>query len=67
LKDFDKYVKAATFIASKSEFDSYLEEPLLDRNLELDILELWRSVEYRWPYLMELAHVLIASVFRSSL
>ena len=55
LKDFDKYVKAATFVASRSDLDLYLEEPLLDRNVEMDILEWWRSVEYRWPCLTVLA------------
>jgi len=32
-------VKAATFVARKLEFDLYLKEALLDRNIELDILE----------------------------
>ena len=55
LQDFDQYVKAASFVASKSELDLYLEEPLFDRKIELDILEWWRLVEYRWPCLMKLA------------
>ena len=49
-------MKATTFVARKLELDLYLEEPLLDINLELDILEWWRWVEYRWPCLTELAH-----------
>ena len=48
-------MKAATFVASRSDLDLYLEEPLLDRNVEMDILEWWRSVEYRWPCLTKLA------------
>jgi len=55
LKDFDEYVKAATFVTSSLELDLYLEQPLSDRNLELDKLQWWRSVEYRWPCLTKLA------------
>jgi len=39
LKDFDEYVKAATFVTSSLELDLYLEQPLSDRNLELDKLQ----------------------------
>lgn len=32
-----------------------MEEPASDRKRELDILEFWRSVQYRYPHLCQMA------------
>jgi hypothetical protein len=39
----------------KSDLDLYLLEPLFDRRKELDILEYWKSDQYRYPRLSQMA------------
>ena len=56
IKDFDTYGMDKN-IVEKSELDMYLQDPLLDRKQDLDILNWWKSVEneYCFPCLGKLA------------
>lgn len=45
----------ASLFVEKSELDLYLEEPLIDRKQEIDILMWWKSLLYRSPSLVRLA------------
>ena len=39
----------------KSELDSYLEDGLVDRKMQLDILSFWKSQQYKYPILSLMA------------
>ena len=53
VKDLD--ITNASLFVEKSELDLYLEEPLIDRKQEIDILMWWKSLLYRSPSLVRLA------------
>ena len=53
VKDLD--TTNASLFVEKSESDLYLEEPLIDRKQEIDILMWWKSLLYRSPSLVRLA------------
>lgn len=38
----------------KTELELYLDEPRLDRNVNLDILTYWKAHQYRYPLLAKL-------------
>lgn len=51
LKEFDAMDEEIGAAVEKTELDKYLEEKKLNRNLEIDILEYWRTNQYRFPNL----------------
>lgn len=44
----------------KTELDKYLEEKRLNRNLEIDILEYWRTNQFRFPNLSLMARDILS-------
>ncbi|KAK9157189.1 hypothetical protein Scep_003763 [Stephania cephalantha] len=44
----------------QSELDIYLHEPLLNRKKNLDIIDFWKSVQYRYPKLSMMARDVLA-------
>ncbi|KAK9104779.1 hypothetical protein Scep_021623 [Stephania cephalantha] len=44
----------------QSELDIYLHEPLLDRKKNLDIIDFWKFVQYRYPKLSMMARDVLA-------
>lgn len=46
--------------AQKSELELYLDEPRLDRKIRLDILAYWKSNQFRYPILAQLARDILS-------
>ena len=44
----------------KTQFELYLEEPKMDRNIELDILAYWKLNECRYPIVAAMARDILA-------
>lgn len=55
LKEFDALDDEVGSALEKTELDKYLEEKRLNRNLEIDILEYWRTNHFRFPNLSLMA------------
>ncbi|PWA43547.1 HAT, C-terminal dimerization domain-containing protein [Artemisia annua] len=51
LLDFDEFQSNESATNKKSELQLYLEEPRMERTLELDVLAFWKSNEFRYPVL----------------
>lgn len=51
LKEFDAMDEEFGAVLEKTELDKYLEEKKMNRNLEIDILQYWKTNEYRFPNL----------------
>ncbi|KAI0511029.1 hypothetical protein KFK09_011647 [Dendrobium nobile] len=52
--DFDSF-EEEVYMPKKSELEIYLDEPKLDRKIELDILNLWKGNQYRFPEVYAMA------------
>ncbi|KAJ8754998.1 hypothetical protein K2173_015510 [Erythroxylum novogranatense] len=61
ISEFDNY-ESEFVVTEKSELDLYLQEPRLDRikNLNLDILEHWKSMAERYPILSLMARDILS-------
>lgn len=46
--------------AQKSELELYLDEPRLDRKIRLDVLAYWKSNQFRYPILAQLARDILS-------
>ncbi|KAG5226068.1 hypothetical protein OIU77_005662 [Salix suchowensis] len=55
LTDFDMYIMETTSQNTRSELDQYLEESLLPRLQELDVLDWWKMNKLKYPTLSKLA------------
>lgn len=55
LTDFDVYIMETTSQQMKSELDQYLEESLLPRMQELDVLSWWKLNKLKYPTLSKMA------------
>jgi hypothetical protein len=55
LTDFDMYIMETTSQNTRSELDQYLEESLLPRLQELDLLDWWKMNKLKYPTLSKLA------------
>ncbi|PWA70737.1 AC transposase [Artemisia annua] len=55
LLDFDEFQNNESTTNKKSELQLYLEEPRMERTLELDVLAFWKSNEFRYPVLASMA------------
>ncbi|KAK3229766.1 hypothetical protein Dsin_001647 [Dipteronia sinensis] len=61
MANFDASVSNATSIASiKSDFDYYLEEPLMPRDEDFDILNWWKANASKYPILHAIARDVLA-------
>ncbi|TXG49073.1 hypothetical protein EZV62_024948 [Acer yangbiense] len=61
MENFDAFVSNATSTASiKSDFDYYLEEPLIPRNEDFDILNWWKANASKYPILHAIARDVLA-------
>ncbi|XP_024038327.1 zinc finger BED domain-containing protein RICESLEEPER 3-like [Citrus clementina] len=59
--DFDAYAtQNSQPISSKSDLDRYLEDPLVKRTLNLDVLQWWKMNKGKYPILVETAKDLLA-------
>ncbi|KAI3775432.1 hypothetical protein L1987_50008 [Smallanthus sonchifolius] len=56
LTDFDVYIMESTSQQSKSELDQYLEESLLPRIHEFDVMGWWKLNKVKYPTLSKMAH-----------
>lgn len=56
LTNFDVYIMESTNQQSKSELDQYLEESLLPRIHEFDIMGWWKLNKSKYPTLSKMAH-----------
>ncbi|XP_024980646.1 zinc finger BED domain-containing protein DAYSLEEPER-like [Cynara cardunculus var. scolymus] len=56
LTDFDVYIMESTSQQSKSELDQYLEESLLPRIHEFDVMGWWKLNKSKYPTLSKMAH-----------
>ncbi|KAL4589816.1 hypothetical protein LXL04_002726 [Taraxacum kok-saghyz] len=56
LTDFDVYIMESTSQESKSELDQYLEESLLPRIHEFDVMGWWKLNRSKYPTLSKMAH-----------
>ncbi|XP_021748266.1 zinc finger BED domain-containing protein DAYSLEEPER-like [Chenopodium quinoa] len=55
MKDFDDFSGGEFASTPKSELEVFLEEPLIPRVNELDILDFWKSSQFRFPVLSLMA------------
>ena len=55
LTDFDAFIKQSSSQQSKSELDQYLEESLLPRYHEFDVMQWWKLNESKYPILSKMA------------
>ncbi|KAK1437459.1 hypothetical protein QVD17_03250 [Tagetes erecta] len=55
LTDFDAYIMETTSQQSKSELDQYLEESLLPRVHEFDVIGWWKLNKVKYPTLSKMA------------
>jgi hypothetical protein len=46
--------------SQKSQLESYLQEPRLDTNIKLDILEFWKIHELSYPEVAAMAHDILS-------
>lgn len=60
LKEFDSFESEVFSTSQKSQLDLYLDEPRMERNVELDILSFWKVNQFRYPELALLARDLLA-------
>lgn len=56
LTEFDEYIMQTTSQKSKSELDEYLEESLLPRSHEFDVMRWWKLNKSKYPTLSKMAH-----------
>ncbi|KAI0510486.1 hypothetical protein KFK09_011088 [Dendrobium nobile] len=54
LQDFDSFEEEVE-MPKKSELELYLDEPKIDRKIELDILHFWKANQYRFPEVSAMA------------
>ncbi|PWA59711.1 AC transposase [Artemisia annua] len=55
LLDFDDFESTKFVTNKKSELKLYLEEPRMERTMELDVLAFWRANQFRYPILARMA------------
>nr|GEW99499.1 zinc finger BED domain-containing protein DAYSLEEPER-like [Tanacetum cinerariifolium] len=55
LTDFNDFIMESASQQSKSELDQYLEESLLPRSHEFDVMRLWKLNELKYPTLSKMA------------
>ncbi|KAL3824514.1 hypothetical protein ACJIZ3_020543 [Penstemon smallii] len=60
LSDFDAFMKETTSQLSKSELDQYLEESLLPRVQEFDVLSWWKLNRMKYPTLSKMARDILS-------
>ncbi|XP_056689498.1 zinc finger BED domain-containing protein RICESLEEPER 2 [Spinacia oleracea] len=60
MMDFDNFSTKMPTKALKSELESYLEEQLMPRSTDLNVLEFWRTHEARYPTLARMARDILA-------
>ncbi|XP_020206178.1 zinc finger BED domain-containing protein DAYSLEEPER [Cajanus cajan] len=60
LTDFDAYIKETTSQHMKSELDQYLEESLLPRVPEFDVLGWWKLNKLKYPTLSKMARDILS-------
>lgn len=59
--DFDAYAtQNSQPISSKSDLNRYLEDPLVKRTLDFDVLQWWKMNKGKYPILAEMAKDLLA-------
>lgn len=56
LTGFDVYIMESTSRQSKLELDRYLEESLLPRSHEFDVMRWWKLHKVKYPMLSKMAH-----------
>ncbi|KAA8522990.1 hypothetical protein F0562_009413 [Nyssa sinensis] len=60
LTDFDVYIMETTSQQSRSELDQYLEESLLPRVNEFDVIGWWKLNNRKYPTLSKMAHDILS-------
>ncbi|KAL2340458.1 hypothetical protein Fmac_008398 [Flemingia macrophylla] len=60
LTDFDAYIKETTSQQTKSELDQYLEESLLPRVPDFDVLGWWKLNKLKYPTLSKMARDILS-------
>ncbi|XP_071716260.1 zinc finger BED domain-containing protein DAYSLEEPER-like [Rutidosis leptorrhynchoides] len=60
LTDFDVYIMESASQQSKSELDQYLEESLLPRSHEFDVMKWWKLHKVKYPTLSKMAHDILS-------
>ncbi|KAL2340347.1 hypothetical protein Fmac_008287 [Flemingia macrophylla] len=60
LTDFDAYIKETTSQQMKSELDQYLEESLLPRVPDFDVLRWWKLNKLKYPTLSKMARDILS-------
>ncbi|XP_071742239.1 zinc finger BED domain-containing protein DAYSLEEPER-like [Rutidosis leptorrhynchoides] len=61
LTDFDVYIMESTSQQSKSELDQYLDESLLPRSHEFDVMKWWKLHKVKYPTLSKMAHDILTA------
>ncbi|KAF5193127.1 Zinc finger bed domain-containing protein, partial [Thalictrum thalictroides] len=59
--DFDTFdAEELSITSKKTQLELYLNEPRLDRKMELDVLDFWKGNQYRYPELSLMARDILS-------
>lgn len=60
MMDFDNFSSRKSHVAAKSDLQMYLEEPLIPRATNINILYHWKTNAVRYPFLSKMAWAILA-------